>query len=141
MRPILNAWRKLQICEEIYKVWIKLYNKMIDLYRYYRLSVLGLCLRINDWFVCLDYSDCFASDLFLCPARYDRRDIMFPGCPSVRPSVRPALGVPLYVQRPAKAMPFQPIIMHAVQCQNDLDVHLLFCVDLDLHITSSRGRV
>ena len=38
-------------------------------------------------------------------------------------------------------MPFQQIIMHALQCQNDLDVHLLFCVDLDLHITSSRGHV
>ena len=71
----------------------------------------------------------------------DRRDIMFPGCPSVsrsvRPSVRHVLGVPLCVQRPAKTMPFQQIIMHALQCQHDLDVHLLFCVDLDLHITSS----
>ena len=133
----------------------------------------------------------------------DRRDIMFPGCPSFRPSVRHALGVPLCVhaapsksyafstnyhaciamptwprcappilrwpwppynlfprscltwiffvhpnwwvplcvQRPAKAMPFQQMIMHALQCQHDLDVHLLFCDDLDLHITSSRGRV
>ena len=25
---------------------------------------LRLCLRINDWFVCLDLSDCFVSDLF-----------------------------------------------------------------------------
>ena len=41
--------------------------------------------------------------------------------------------VPLCVQCPAKAMPFQQIIMHALQCQHDLDVHLLFCVDLDLH--------
>ena len=49
--------------------------------------------------------------------------------------------VPLCVQRPAKAMPFQQIIMHALQCQHDLDVHLLFRVDLDLHITSSRGHV
>ena len=39
------------------------------------------------------------------------------------------------------AQPFQQIIVHALQCQHDLDVHLLFCVDLDLHITSSRGRV
>ena len=49
--------------------------------------------------------------------------------------------VPLCVQHPAKAMPVQQIIMHALQCQHDLDVHLLFCVDLDLHIASSRGRV
>ena len=39
------------------------------------------------------------------------------------------------------SMPFQQIIMHVLQCQHDLDVHLLFCVDLDLHITSSRGRM
>ena len=75
--------------------------------------------------------------MFLCHARYDRWDIMFPGCPSVRH----ALGVPLCVQCPAKAMPFQPFIMHALQCQHDLDVHLLFCVDLDLHINSFRGHV
>ena len=65
--------------------------------------------------------------------------------------VDPHWWVPLCVQRPAKAMPFQQIIMYALQCQHDLDVHLqcqhdldvhlLFCVDLDLHITSSRGRV
>ena len=139
---------------------------------------------------------------FLCPARYDRRDIMFPGlsvCPSFRLShfrgttlraapsknyafstnyhaciamptwprcappilcwpwppynllprscltwiffVDPHWWVPLCVQRPAKDMPVQQIIMHALQCQHDLDVHLLFCVDLDLHITSSQGRV
>ena len=50
--------------------------------------------------------------------------------------VDPLWWVPLCVQRPAKAMPFQQIIMRALQCQHDLDVHLLFCVDLDLHITS-----
>ena len=55
--------------------------------------------------------------------------------------VDPHWWVPLRVQRPAKAMPFQQIIMHALQWQHDLDVHLLFCVDLDLHITSSWGRV
>ena len=60
---------------------------------------------------------------------------------SVRPSVRHTLGVPFCVQRPAKDMPFQQIIMHALQWQHDLDVHLLFCFDVDLHITSSRGRV
>ena len=38
-------------------------------------------------------------------------------------------------------MPFQQIIMHALQCQHDIDVHLLFCFDLDLHIASSRDRV
>ena len=55
--------------------------------------------------------------------------------------VDPHWWVPLCVQRPAKAMPVQQIIMHALQCQHYLDVHLLFCVDLDLHITFSRGRV
>ena len=59
---------------------------------------------------------------------------MFLGCPSFRPSR--FRGTTL-----CAAMPFQQIIMHALQCQHDLDVHLLFCVDLDLHITSSRGRV
>ena len=49
--------------------------------------------------------------------------------------------VQLCVQCPAKSMPFQQIIMHALQCQHDLDVHLLFYFDLDLHITSSRGCV
>ena len=48
--------------------------------------------------------------------------------------------VPLCVQRPARAMPFQQIIMHALHYQHDVDVHLLFCFDHDLHITSSRGR-
>ena len=66
---------------------------------------------------------------------------MFPGCPSFLPSVRQALGVPLCVQRPAKVMPFQQIIMHALQCQGDLDVYLLFYVDLDLHIASFRGHL
>ena len=55
--------------------------------------------------------------------------------------VDPHWCVPLCVHRPAKTMSFQQIIMHALQFQHDLDVHLLFCVDLDLHITSSRGRV
>ena len=54
--------------------------------------------------------------------------------------VDPHWWVSLCVQRPAKAMPVQQIIMHALQCQHDLDVHL-FCVDLDFHVTSSRGRV
>ena len=49
--------------------------------------------------------------------------------------------VQLCVQRPAKVMYFKQIIMHALQCQHDLDVYLLFCFDLDLHITCSRGRV
>ena len=133
---------------------------------------------------------------FLCSARYDRRDIMFPGCPSFRPSVHHTLGVQLRVQRLAKAMhfqqnimhafndrcaphilfrlrynllirscltwiffvdphwwallcmqrptkarPFQQIIIIALQCQRDVDVHLLFCFDLDLLITCSRGHV
>ena len=33
------------------------------------------------------------------------------------------------------------IHVHALQCQHDIDVHLLFCFDLDLHLTSSQGRV
>ena len=44
-------------------------------------------------------------------------------------------------QRPAKAMPFQKNIMHAFQCQHDVDMPLLFCFDLDLNITCSRGCV
>ena len=48
--------------------------------------------------------------------------------------------VQLCEQRPAKAMPFQQIIMHALQCQHDIDVYFLFCFDVDPHITSSRGR-
>ena len=39
--------------------------------------------------------------------------------------VDPHWWVPLCVQRPAKAMHFQQIIMHALQCQHDLDVLLL----------------
>ena len=55
--------------------------------------------------------------------------------------VDPHWWVPLCVHRPAKTIPFQQIIMHTLQCQHDLDVHLLFCVDHDLHITCCRGRV
>ena len=51
------------------------------------------------------------------------------------------LGVPLCVQRPAKAMTFQQIIMHVWQCPHDVDVHLLFCFNLDLHITCFHGHV
>ena len=50
--------------------------------------------------------------------------------------VDPHWWVPLCVQRPAKAMPFQQIIIHAL---DDVYVHLLFCFDLDLHITCSQG--
>ena len=55
--------------------------------------------------------------------------------------VDPHWWVPLCVQRPGNTMHFQQIIMHALQCQHDVDVHLLFYFDLDLHITSSRGHV
>ena len=55
--------------------------------------------------------------------------------------VDPHWWIPLCVQCPAKAMPFQQISIHALQCQRDIDVHLLFCFDLDLHIPSFRGRV
>ena len=101
--------------------------------------ITGESLNKSLWNLYILIHDCVLSYIFLYPAWYDWRDIMFPGCHSFLPSVRYALGVPLCVQRPAKAMPFQRIIMHALQCQHDLDVHLLFCVDLDLHITSFRG--
>ena len=95
-----------------------------------------VCVLVWVYFVC-----CVTYSIHvLCPARYAQRDIMFPGCPSVLPSfhhsVCHVLGVPLCVQRPAKTLLFQQIIMHALQCQHDIEVHLLFCVDLDLHITS-----
>ena len=54
-----------------------------------------------------------------------------------RPSVCHTLGVPLCDRLPANAMPFQQIIMHALPCQDD--AHLLYCFDLDLHITCSQG--
>ena len=51
--------------------------------------------------------------------------------------------VQLYVQRPAKAIPFQHISMQSLQRQHDTatDGRLLFYFDLDLHITCSWGRV
>ena len=45
--------------------------------------------------------------------------------------VNPHWWIPLCVQCPAKAMPFKHIIMHALRCQHDVDVHL-FCFDIDL---------
>ena len=54
--------------------------------------------------------------------------------------VYPRWWVPLCVQCPAKFMPFKQIIMHALQCQHDVDVHLLFCLTLtsiDLLLPSS----
>ena len=50
------------------------------------------------------------------------------------------MGITLHAA-PSKAVPFQQIIMHALYYQHDVDVHLLFCFDLELHITSSRGWV
>ena len=47
-------------------------------------------------------------------------------------------SVQLCLQRPPKAMPFQQISIYALQCQHDVDVHLLFCFD---HMTCSQGRV
>ena len=52
--------------------------------------------------------------------------------------VDPHWWVPLCVQCPAKAMQFKQIIMHALQCQHDVDVHLLFCFDIDLHLICSQ---
>ena len=57
--------------------------------------------------------------------------------PSVCLSFCPShFGVPLCVQCPAKTMHFQQITMHALHCQHDVDVHLIFRFDLELHITS-----
>ena len=44
--------------------------------------------------------------------------------------VDPHWWVPICVQCPAKAMPFQQIIIHALQGQHDIDVYLLFCLPL-----------
>ena len=74
--------------------------------------------------------------------RYDRRDIMFPGCSSFRQSFRPSRlrGTTLRAA-PSKSYAFSAIIMHELQWQHDLDVYLLFCFHIDLHIASSRGCV
>ena len=42
---------------------------------------------------------------------------------------------------PSKTMPFKQIIMHALQCQHDVDVHLLFCFVIDLHLICSQVHV
>ena len=55
--------------------------------------------------------------------------------------VDPHWWVLLCLQCPAKAMPFQQIIMNALHHQHGVDVHLLFCFDLDLPMTCCRGRV
>ena len=55
--------------------------------------------------------------------------------------VDPHWWTPLCVQRPAKAMPFQQIIMHKLHCQHDVDVHLLFSFDLDILLSCSWGHV
>ena len=55
--------------------------------------------------------------------------------------VDPHWWVPLCVQCPAKAMHFKQIIMHALQCQHDVDVHLLFCFDIDLRLICSQVHV
>ena len=43
-------------------------------------------------------------------------------------------------QHSAKAMTVQQIIMHVLQFPHDVDVHLLFCVDISLHLTCSQGQ-
>ena len=35
----------------------------------------------------------------------------------------------------------QQIIMHTLKCQHDVDVHLLFCFDIDLQLTCSQVHV
>ena len=42
------------------------------------------------------------------------------------------------MQRPPNSRPFQPIIMHVLQCPHDVDVQLLFSFFLDLHLTCSQ---
>ena len=71
-------------------------------------------------------------DVFFVPPSMTGRTLCFRVVrPSFCPSVhRHTLGVPLCVQRPARAMPFQQIIIHALQCQHDVDVHLLLCFDI-----------
>ena len=76
--------------------------------------------------------------IFFCPALYDRRDIMFLGCPSVHPSHFTGTAL---CAAPSKRCAFQQIIMYVLQCPHDVDVHLIFCFALDLHITCSQGRV
>ena len=78
---------------------------------------------------------------FISPARYDQQNVKLRACPSVCPSVRHTLRVPICVQHPAKAMTFQQFIMHALQCSYDVDMHLLFCFDICLHLTCSQGPV
>ena len=50
------------------------------------------------------------------------------------PSVGHILQVPLCVQHTANARPFQQIIMHVLQYPHDVDVHHLFCFDIDLYL-------
>ena len=55
--------------------------------------------------------------------------------------IDPNWWVQLCMRCPAKAMPFQQIIMHALHYQHDVDVHLLFCFDIDPHLTCSQVHV
>ena len=55
--------------------------------------------------------------------------------------VYPHWWVPLCMQCQAKAMHFKQIIMYALQCQHDVDVYLLFCFDIDLHLICSQVHV
>ena len=69
---------------------------------------------------------------FLSPAAPEARDGRY--CNAPRPSV--CLSVTFSFR-----MPFKQIIMHAWQSQHDVDVHLLFCFDIDLHLTCSQLHV
>ena len=60
---------------------------------------------------------------------------MFPGCLSVLTFVCPLQAAP------SKNYAFQQMIMHALQCQHDVDVHLIFSFDIDLHLTCSQVHV
>ena len=81
------------------------------------------CIAIPTWHRCAYPIFCFDIDLHSLLTR-----IFF---------VDPHWWVPLCVQCPSETMPFQLIIMHALQCQHDIDVHLLFCFDLDIHMSCS----
>ena len=74
--------------------------------------------------------------LFLCPTWYNRT--LCSGV-AIRISVCPSfvqlcvlLSVTLYGYHFVCSMTFQQIIMHVWQWPHDVDVHLLFCFDLDL---------
>ena len=45
-----------------------------------------------------------------------------------------------FVYSAQQKLTFQQIIMYVWQCPHDVDVHLIFCFDLYLHLTCSQGH-